>query len=164
MGALNKFFFGGPGTATSVGDIGLLIARLGFGAYITMHGYVKFIHDDGIYLSDQFLGGIKAMSLPAPLVFAWLSTGTEFIGGILIAIGLLTRPAALALLINMSVAAFIAMQKMPFFDPKSPLSKEFPLLFWMFFLLVLLIGGGRFAIDSFLRRPDRVALIKRTDQ
>ncbi len=164
MAALNKFLFGGPGTATSIGDVGLLVARLGFGAYIALHGYGKIIHDDGIYMAPQFLAGVKAMSFPAPLVFAWMSALTEFIGGILIAVGFITRPVAFALVFNMCIASFIAMKDLPWFDPASTKSKEFPLLYLMFFFLLLLIGSGRFAIEAFLRKSDRIVLPKRSDQ
>jgi putative oxidoreductase len=164
MGALNKFLFGGPGTATSLGDVGLLVARLGFGAYIALHGYSKLVHDDGIYISPQFVQGVAAMHFPTPIVFAWMATLTELLGGILIAVGFMTRPMAFALVFNMAVASFIAMKDLPWFDPAGGHSKEFPLLFLLFFVLLLLIGSGRFAIESFLRKSDRVQLVKRTDQ
>lgn len=164
MGALNKFLFGGPGTATSIGDVGLLVARLGFGAYIALHGYGKVIHDDGIYILPQFVSGVKAMGFPAPLVFAWMSALTELVGGVLIGIGFITRPAAFALTFNMSVASFIAMKELPLFDPAGTKSKEFPLLYLLFFFLLLLIGSGRFAVEALLRKSDRIVLPKRTDQ
>ena len=165
MGALNKFLFGGPGTATSVGDIGLLVARLGFGTFMVYHGYTKVVHDDGIYMMPQFLDGVRAMGFPAPVAFAWMSALTESVGATLIGIGLLTRPAAFALVFNMCVATFVAMKGMPWTPEKAgDVSREPATLFLLFYFLVLIIGGGRFAIDSFLRKSDRIILPKRSDQ
>jgi putative oxidoreductase len=164
MGALNKFLFGGPGTATSIGDVGLLITRIGFGAYIALHGYAKLVHDDGIYIMPKFVEGVQAMHLPAPMLFAWMATLTELVGGVLIAVGFITRPVAAALLFNMFVATVMATKDAPFFDPAGGKSKEFPMLYLMYFFLLLLIGSGRLAVEALLRKSDRVQLVKRTDQ
>jgi putative oxidoreductase len=82
----------------------------------------------------------------------------------LIAVGFITRPMAAALLFNMCVAAFIAMKEPPFFDPAGGRSKELPMLYLMYFFLLLLIGSGRFAVEAFLRKSDRIVLPKRSDQ
>ncbi|HTL30509.1 MAG TPA: DoxX family protein [Tepidisphaeraceae bacterium] len=164
MGALNRFLFGGPGTATSLGDLGLLVTRLGFGAYIALHGYGKLVHDDGIYIMPKFIEGVQALHFPAPMLFAWMATLTELVGGLLIAIGFMTRPMAFALVFNMCVASFLAMKDAPWFDPAGGTSKELPLLYLMFFILLLLIGSGRFAVEAFLRKSTKIVLPKRTDQ
>ena len=56
------------------------------------------------------------------------------------------------------------MKDAPFFDPAGGKSKELPMLFLMYFFLLMLIGSGRFAVEAFLRKSTRVVLPKRTDQ
>ncbi len=47
--------------------------------------------------------------LPMPGLLAYLSKGGEFLAGVLLVLGLFTRPAALFLMINMLVATFYAL-------------------------------------------------------
>ena len=76
--------------------LGLVAMRIALGAVMIAHGYPKVT---GIHGVEKFFS-----SIGLPWWSAYLSAGAEFFGGILIIIGLLTRPAALALLIDMIVA------------------------------------------------------------
>jgi putative oxidoreductase len=152
--ALTQFLFGGPGTASAPGDFGLLALRVAFGVYIALHGWGKIYSDGSFGLMPQLVEGVRGMGFPAPTAFAWMAALTEFLGGILIALGLLTRPAALALVINMSVAAFVAHGKDPWYAPGGR-SKEMALLYLAPFLALLLTGGGRFSIDRLFRKSAR---------
>ena len=165
MGALRNFLFGGPGTATSLGDVGLLIMRIGLGLYIAAHGWGKVWAGGTPGPSSQFVTTVGNLGFPQPTLFAWGAGITEFGGGLLLALGLLTRPVALALCCNMAVAAFLRHGGDAWYVPpgtRAP-SKELAMLYLLPFLLILLIGGGRFAIDSLLRKH-RKPLPKRTDQ
>ena len=147
-----RFLFGGPGTASAAGDFGLLVLRVAFGAYIALHGWDK-IHSDGHFgLMPQLVEGVQGMGFPAPKLFAWLAALTEFVGGILVVLGFLTRPAALALTFNMCVAAFVAHKQDPWYAPMAPRSKESALLYLAPFVLLLLAGAGRFSVDRAFRR------------
>jgi putative oxidoreductase len=74
----------------------LLVLRLVLGAIMIAHGYKKVF--GGFHAHQQFVG-----SLGIPSWMAYLSTGTEFVGGIAIVLGLFTRFVALAFLIEMAV-------------------------------------------------------------
>jgi putative oxidoreductase len=74
----------------------LLVLRLVLGAIMIAHGYKKVF--GGFHGHQQFVG-----SLGIPSWMAYLSTGTEFFGGIAIVLGLFTRFVALAFLIEMAV-------------------------------------------------------------
>lgn len=76
--------------------LGLLGMRVGLGAVMIVHGYPKITNIHG---TEKFFS-----SIGLPWWSAYLSAGAEFIGGILIIIGLLTRPVAVAQLIDMIVA------------------------------------------------------------
>jgi putative oxidoreductase len=73
----------------------------------------------------------------------------EFVGGILIAIGLATRPAALALTFNMAVAAFVAHRSDPLFMGGGA-AKEPALLYLIPFAALVLTGAGRYSIDRII--------------
>ena len=122
-------------------DIGLLILRLGIGGFILFaHGWGKlagFGDLAGKFPDPIGLGSTTSLVLA---VFA------EALCGLLIMIGLGTRFAAVPLLITMLVAAFVVHAD----DPWA--KKEFALLYAIPFLTLIFTGGGRFALDSVIRR------------
>lgn len=151
MSLINSILFGGHGATTRFGDIGLAISRICTGAFIAIgHGYGKLFHDGGFGPTSGFIESTGKMGFPAPTLFAWMAALTEFLGGILLALGLLTRPTAFFLAGNMAVAAFVAHAKNDWFG--SPPNKEYALLFLVPALMLVFTGGGRYSIDSFLRR------------
>lgn len=76
--------------------------------------------------------------------FTYLSAYTEFIGGFLILIGFLTRPAAFLLLINMLVATIVSW-------PRGFLvGAAFPLSYFISVLALLLTGPMEFSLDHFV--------------
>ena len=82
-------------------DVGLLGLRLFVGlAMAIAHGAKK------IPPAERFVEGVAAMGFPLPEVFAWAAGLSEFAGGLLIAAGLLVRPASAFLLFTMAVAGF----------------------------------------------------------
>ena len=153
---IKNLLFGGWGAASRFGDVGLLLQRLGFGLAMAVgHGLGKVYSNGSIGPSDQFVGGVEKMGLPAPTAMAWMAALAEFVGGLLIAAGLLTRPAALALVGNMSVAAFLAHKDAPLFGP--PPNKEYALLFLVAFLTFVFTGAGRYSLDRFFRKSSAAA-------
>ena len=75
----------------------LLVMRLVLGAIMIAYGYHKVW--GGFHHHMEFVG-----SLGLPRWMAYLSAGTEFFGGIAIALGLFTRFFSLAFVIEMAVA------------------------------------------------------------
>lgn len=88
---------------------------------------------------------LASMNVPFPEISAWMAGLAEGVGGILIAIGLLTRPSALAVAITMSVAAFVA------HAPDDFATKEKALLYLVSAILIMAMGSGKFGIDRGLR-------------
>jgi putative oxidoreductase len=78
---------------------GLTILRVALGVYLMLHGYPK-VFEGG---TTGLAGLITKMGWPAPLLSAYLVAAAEFGGGLLIAIGFLTRLAAAAVLIEFVV-------------------------------------------------------------
>jgi len=150
--AIKGFLFGGWGATTRFGDIGLTLLRVGAGGLMAYaHGLSKVYSDGSIGVSDQLISGVRAMGFPAPTAFAWMAALTEFLGGILLALGFMTRPVALALTFNMAVAAFVA-------HGKDPLSvKEMALLYLLMYQVFIFTGGGRYSLDQFFRKTSGAA-------
>lgn len=118
-------------------DIGLLWLRILMGAGIAYHGYGKIFGGR----MDGFTQGVAELGFPFPEFFAWSAALSEFAGGICIALGLFTRPAALFVFITMSVAAFIRHADDPF------QAKELALAFWTISGSLILLGSGLFSLD-----------------
>jgi putative oxidoreductase len=144
LGMLQKpiaFFFkdspSGPGTL----DFGLFLWRLFLGASMAVaHGWGK------IPVSEGFVQGVGSLGFPVPVVFAWAAALSEFLGGILLALGLATRFAALSVIITMGVAAF----GMHLNDGFSGM--EMALLYFVGAMPFLFYGAGRFSLDRALNR------------
>lgn len=123
-------------------DFGLLIFRLGVSyLMIAFHGWQKIenLFGDGeIKFADPI--GIGVM---ASLV---LATFAEFFCSILIALGILTRWAAIPLLVTMLVAVFGFHAEDPF------IQKQLPTLFMFSYALILFAGGGKFSLGRLIGR------------
>lgn len=150
---MNVFLFGGAGAATKLGDAGLAVMRVGTGLLMMVgHGLGKMWGPDRFGPPPKLVEGVEAMGFPAPPLFAWMAGLAEFLGAGLIALGLLTRPAAVVLVGNMAVAAFIAHGNDPLFLKDGSPAKEFALLYLLPFLMLACTGGGRYAVDHLLRK------------
>src|SRR5216684_6841980 len=77
--------------------LALLVMRLALGAVMFDHGFHKVF--GGLHHHAQFVS-----SLGLPAWTAYLSSFTEFVGGILVLAGLFTRAAAFAICIDLCVA------------------------------------------------------------
>ena len=150
--AIKNFLFGGAGATTRFGDIGLFILRASAGLFIAFgHGLSKVYSDGSFGPPGGFVNRVKEMGFPAPTAFAWMAALIEFVGGILLALGLMTRPVALALTFNMAVAGFVRHAKDPFSV------KELALLYLCAFALFIFTGAGRFSLDKFFRKTSAAA-------
>ncbi|HZI05590.1 MAG TPA: DoxX family protein, partial [Archangium sp.] len=109
--------------------IGWTLVRVVFGLTLALgHGLPKVTGD-----ISRFAEGVAALGFPFPTFFAWCATLTEAVGGVLIAVGLFTRPAAALAAFTMIVAAF---RHRP--DPFSLMEK--PLLFLTVFVALSIAG------------------------
>jgi putative oxidoreductase len=122
--------------------LGILWLRVLMGAGIAYHGYGKVIGGQ----VHQLIEGLVKMNMPMPEVLGWAAALSEFLGGILIALGLFTRTAALFIFITMSVAVFVAHKA----DPLQV--KELALAYWTISGALILIGSGVFGLDSLIKR------------
>lgn len=118
--------------------IGLLALRLILGVVMIGHGYGKVFHG-GLTRHLHFVAGL---GLPGWL--GYCSSFAEFFGGILVIIGLFTRCACLAILIDMAVAIWKVHWKNGMFGRGG---YELPLTLLTIAFALILFGAGPIAID-----------------
>ncbi len=139
---MRSILFGGIKSSSRLFDIGVLPVRVASGIALALaHGLQK------LPPSPQFVEHVAGFGFPMAGVFAWASAFAEVGGGLLLALGLLTRPAAFVIVCNMAVAFFFAHAQDPF------AAKEKAMLFGTIAFLFLCIGAGRYALDArFVKR------------
>lgn len=142
-------------------SLGLLILRVGMGAYMVSHGVGKI----QMLVAGEFAGFGNPIGIGnAPSLV--LVTLAEFLCALLVMVGLATRIAAAPVVIAMAVAAFVAHANDPwsmgqaaqaFFSGESTtwFSKEPALLFLISFLALMFTGAGSFSLDAFLQARHR---------
>lgn len=89
---------------------------------------------------------VSVIGLPFPIFFSYCAAFTELIGAPLLALGLLTRPAAAGLLSTMLVAMYHHVLVAGFSIPYLELS----MLYAVCFQLFLVNGGGQYSVDTLL--------------
>jgi len=124
--------------------IGLAILRIGAGLLFMEHGAQKLF---GV------LGGFGGAGHAAPLVSQMGLAGVlELGGGALVAVGLLTRPVAAILVVEMIVA--FAQAHLPRGGAPVQNGGELALLYALIFAALASLGPGPFSVDGarFVRR------------
>ncbi|MEV7418320.1 DoxX family protein [Streptomyces sp. NPDC089919] len=137
-----------PATAagTTPVDAGLLLIRLALGLTMAAHGAQKlfgWFGGGGISGTGQFF---EMSGYPAGEAMAVVAGLSEVLGGLGLAVGLLT-PLAGAALVGTLVNALAVVWNGSFFEPAGV---EFELLLTVAAAGLTLTGPGRYALDSFV--------------
>jgi putative oxidoreductase len=119
--------------------LALFALRVGLGAIMIAHGKEKVF--GGMAKHIAFLHSI---GVPAPTLMGYLSAGAEFIGGILLVVGLFTRFAAFATLVDMLVAIFKVHLKNGFTGQGN---YQFPLALAVIAFALIFYGAGEISLD-----------------
>lgn len=143
---MKRILFSGPGGATPLADVGLLVLRMTGLLLAIGHGWGK------IKAPGMMAGPLEQMGMPAPYLLAWLAAIGEFGGGLLLALGLFTRFGAFLVVCVMLVAVFKVHLHDPWFMTGQGGSKEPALLYLIPALALLFTGAGRFGLDALFRR------------
>jgi putative oxidoreductase len=125
--------------------LAVLILRLFLGFAFMMHGSQKLLGAFGGSGIAGVSGMLGKMGLEPANILAWVLSITEFVGGIGVLLGFLTRFWAAGLVIDMGVA--VAKVHLPngFFAAKNGF--ELPLAFGVMALVILLTGPGSLSVD-----------------
>lgn len=130
-------------TNTRLLDVSLLLLRLTVGIILFLAGAGKvFGWFGGMGIEATIDIFVSKMGIHP--ILAYLSCYTEFIGGFLLIVGLLTRPAAFAIMINMLVATLVTL-------PNGFLTgASYPFSLMISSLIILLAGPMAYSMDAWL--------------
>lgn len=122
----------------------LAIVRVYWGWQIAQNGWGKLHNLANV---TQFFA---SLGLPAPGPTATFVATFEFVGGILLAVGFLSRIAALGLVIDMTTAYIVADRAafLSFFSDPNKFAAADPFVFFFVGLLILIFGPGKISIDA----------------
>lgn len=120
-------------------ELAMTLLRLYFGLTLALaHGISK------VPPPDQLVSGVEKLGFPMPGLFAWFAASAEFLGGIFVALGLLTRPAAFFVAFTMGVAGFMVHRTDAF------QRKELALIYLVIAIVFVFRGASRFSLDALL--------------
>jgi putative oxidoreductase len=120
--------------------VGLLVLRVALGVIMIAHGKGKIFGG-----MAKHMGMVGSLGMPPWL--GYLSAGTEFFGGILLILGLLTPLVGLAVCIEMCVA----IAKVHFKNGlMGPTGYEFPLSLAAASFALIWFGAGPLSLDGLL--------------
>jgi putative oxidoreductase len=137
-----KSLFSTKYSDTSV-SLGLLLLRIVFAGIMIKIGYDKLTGFNAIINSER--GFMNFMGL-GPKVSLGLVVFAEFFCAALVAVGLLTRLAAIPLIITMAVA-FLKVHKGVVFGENNGQSALF---FLVVFVVIMLAGPGKYSVDKMI--------------
>ena len=130
----------------------ILLVRVSIGLFFAISGAHKLFVAGG---TKPVYDTLVAAKVPFPRQTAYFVAGVEFVCGALVAVGILSSPASMALLIDMVVATLTeAISTMP--KGLSPLSwlDDFlylpEVLYVLFFAWLICSGPGKFSVDYWL--------------
>lgn len=127
------------------------LVRVVAGLLLIPHGAQKlfgWFGGYGLQATGQFFETSLGMS---PGVLAAGAAGAvEFFGGLALVLGLLTRPAALAVAVLMGVALTVHIPNGFFWTSGGV---EYPLMWGLLAIAIVLRGGGEFSLDKKLGLP-----------
>lgn len=123
-----------------------LLIRVALGLVLIPHGMQKLFGAFGGPGMGGFIGTLQKVGYPMAEVWGWLIALLEFGGGILLVIGLFTRPVALAVLIFMLEAARFHLGIGGFFWTLR--GNEYPLILAAVALYLIIRGAGPYSVDA----------------
>lgn len=138
-----------PGPQHGYLGLASLTLRVGAGALLgRFHGWHKLAEGiawrAGRLESWPFVAEIRSAGFPAPVTSAWLATAVQFLGGICLVFGVLTRPVAALIFVTLLGALLTDLR----------LRKDLQLVLVYLLLLfgVLCNGPGPWSVDHVLLR------------
>jgi putative oxidoreductase len=122
-----------------------LILQLFLGAVFMAHGAQKLFGAFNGPGMAGFTASITKIGLTPPVFWAWVVAMVEFFGGLFIFFGLLTRIAALLILVDMLGAILTVNWKIGFFWTKGGM--EMPLTLGVIALALIIMGPSFLSVD-----------------
>ena len=137
------------GTNATFVDSALLVGRVAIGSCFVVHALGKL----GIIGSgtlDGFASWLADLGVPMPRVQARVAMASELGGGVLLALGLATRPACLILIVTMLVAGIVGHRGAGYLITNEPPGAEYTINLAVVCAMFVLIGPGEYSLDAML--------------
>jgi len=133
-------------TTTSLQSVFLLAVRLYWGWQFAQAGWGK------LHRMPDVIQFFASLGIPAPAANAWFVSLLEFVGGILLMAGIGSRLLALMSVADMLVAYITADREafLGFFTHPDKFAAASPFVFLIAWLIIMIFGPGRFALDALL--------------
>jgi len=134
--------------ASALQPVVLLAARLYWGWQLFESGKGKFEN------IGRVVEYFTSLGMPAPEITARMISGLELVGGILLFLGLASRPIALILTGNMLAAYWIGDHEafLSFFSDPDKFQAAAPFIYLCVSLVVLAFGAGSLSLDGLISR------------
>jgi putative oxidoreductase len=140
---------------SAIWNVMLLFIRIWLSYRLITASYSSVI--DIIFHPEQRAFFIKwfgdELHFPMPLFMAFLAKGAELSGGIFLLIGLFTRISASVVAFTMFIATVTANLGENFV-----IDGGFTISYFLFALIFLLWGGGKYSVDYFLFKKNRTTI------
>lgn len=127
-------------------ETGILLVRVVVGAVMSAHGAQKLFGWFGGYGLKGTGGFFEQLGFRPGVAFAAAAGLSEFVGGLLLILGLFTPLGAAAVLGAMIVASVSVHLKGGFFATNNGI--ELPFLYGLISLGLIFIGAGRYSLDA----------------
>ncbi|HKA75818.1 MAG TPA: DoxX family protein [Pseudolabrys sp.] len=142
-GAPKLYFPGLGGLYESLYDFAYPLLRITAGLMLFPHVWPKFM----VGVQAVAANTLARRGIEPALPLAYLIMFLESVGAVCIIIGFLTRPFALLLLIEMLVIIFKVQLANGWFFSVQGGGAEFPVMWAILFLVILIRGGGHYSVD-----------------
>ncbi|MGL6261921.1 DoxX family protein [Vibrio sp. WXL103] len=126
-----------------------LLLRLPLGLILSAHGAQKLFGWFGGYGLEATGNWMASIGFQPGLLMAFLAGSAEFFGGLALALGLLTRPAAIVAAFTMAMAMTVHIGNGLFISNSG---YEFALILLAATSYLAIIGGGRVSIDQLVSK------------
>jgi putative oxidoreductase len=137
-----------PGLAglyEALAPLSYTLVRVSLGLILMPHGINKLFFGDALNAAKTMAG----IGLAPPLFWAYVVGVLECFGGAMLVLGLFTRVAALAFVIEMPIIAFAVLWPHWWWGGRG---MEYVILMGLCALAVLFRGGGKYSLDARLGR------------
>lgn len=133
-------------------DLALLLARVGLGAILILHGWRRW-QVQGI---DQQVDYLRQFATPYPEVAGWGATMLELAGGMFLIVGALTPLVALAVVVEqVLIICYTNWYKPPYLLDDAGAyvgGYEYNVALGLLALLFVVFGAGRASVDRLFHR------------
>lgn len=137
------------GTNPMFTDVALLIGRVAIGVCFMIHAFGK-LGWVGSGSMEGFARWLGDLGVPMPEIQARMAMLSELVGGGMLALGLATRPACIALIGTMLVAGIVGHRGAGYLITNNPPGAEYTINLAVVCLMFLLIGPGAISLDALL--------------